>query len=191
VIGNGGIRTEGGSREAMNLDTMAPSLVVMDRHGERISKETLPQSQNSIRHLAVAADGTVITGQQYHGAPWDSVPLLAIKRPGEAYQPFPVATSQLAMMKQYTASIAIHNEKRLVAMTAPRGNRFFIWDLDSAATLVDAAMPDCAGVGAVPGGFAVTSGQGKCRYFDCRSREVTSRWLELPDAWWDNHLGLA
>lgn len=69
VIGNGGIRTEGGSREAMNLPAMSPSLVIMDRHGERISKETLPQSQSSIRHLAVAADGTVITGQQYHGAP--------------------------------------------------------------------------------------------------------------------------
>ena len=190
VIGNGGIRTEGGSREAMNLPAMSPSLVIMDRHGERISKETLPQSQSSIRHLAVAADGTVITGQQYHGAPWDSVPLLAIKRPGEAYQPFPVATSQLAMMKQYTASIAIHNEKRLVAMTAPRGNRFFIWDLDSAATLVDAAMPDCAGVGAVPGGFAVTSGQGKCRYFDCTGGAVQSHWLTLPDGWWDNHLWL-
>ncbi|MED5387849.1 MAG: DUF1513 domain-containing protein [Pseudomonadota bacterium] len=190
VIGNGGIRTEGGSRKEMNLDAMAPSLVIMDRHGALISKETLPQSQNSIRHLAVAADGTVITGQQYHGPAWDSVPLLAIKRPGQPYQPFPVSNHQLAMMNQYTASIAIHSEKRLVAMTAPRGNRFFIWDLDSAATVVDTPMSDCAGVGAVPEGFAVTSGQGKCRFFDCSGSAVKSQWLALPDGGWDNHLGL-
>ncbi len=188
VIGNGGIRTEGGSREEMNLDAMAPSLVIMDRHGERISKEALPQQQNSIRHLAVASDGTVITGQQYHGPAWDSVPLLAIKRPGQPYQPFPVSNGQLAMMKQYTASIAIHSEKRLVAMTAPRGNRFFIWDLDTAATLVDVPMPDCAGVGAVPEGFAVTSGQGKCRFFKCQAGGTDSEWLDLPAAWWDNHM---
>ena len=190
VIGNGGIRTEGGSREEMNLDAMAPSLVIMDRHGERLSKEILPQQQNSIRHLAVASDGTVITGQQYHGPAWDSVPLLAIKRPGQPYQPFPVSNRQLAMMKQYTASIAIHSEKRLVAMTAPRGNRFFIWDLDSAATVVDVPMADCAGVGAVPEGFAVTSGQGKCRFFDCSGSAVKSHGLDLPDGWWDNHLWL-
>ena len=190
VIGNGGIRTAGGSRKEMNLPAMAPSLVIMDRQGELLSKETLPQQKNSIRHLAVANDGTVITGQQYHGPAWDKVPLLAIKRPGEAYHPFPVSESQLAIMNQYTASIAIHSEKRLVAMTAPRGNRFFIWDLDSAATVVDAPMPDCAGVGAVPGGFAVTSGQGKCRYFDCTGGAVQSHWLTLPDGWWDNHLWL-
>lgn len=190
VIGNGGIRTEGGSREEMNLDAMEPSLVIMNRHGDLLSQETLPQQQNSIRHLAVADDGTVITGQQYHGPAWDSVPLLAIKRPGESYQPFPVSRSQLAMMNQYTASIAIHSEKRLVAMTAPRGNRFFIWDLDTAATVVDTPMLDCAGVGVVPDGFAVTSGQGKCRYFDCRPDRVASEWLDLPSGWWDNHLWL-
>ena len=191
VIGNGGIRTEGGSREEMNLDAMAPSLVIMSRHGELISKETLADAQSSIRHLDVAADGTVITGQQYHGPAYNSVPLLAIKRPGEAYQPFPVSRAQLAMMDQYTASIAIHSEQRQVAMTAPRGNRFFIWDLDSGDTLLDAPMSDCAGVGAVPGGFAVTSGQGKCRYYDSRTAEVQSQWLELPGGWWDNHLWLS
>lgn len=191
VIANGGIRTESDSREKMNLDAMAPSLVIMDRHGERFSKETPEHRQNSIRHLAVADDGTVVSGQQYQGPAWDSVPLLAIKRPGQPYQTFPVVTEQLAMMNQYTASIAIHSEQRLVAMTAPRGNRFFVWDLDTAETVVDTPMSDCAGVGVVPSGFAVTSGQGRCRHFDCRGGSVTSEWLDLPSGWWDNHLWLS
>ncbi len=37
VVANGGIRTEG-SREKTNLDSMAPSLVIMDRQGELLSK---------------------------------------------------------------------------------------------------------------------------------------------------------
>lgn len=189
VVANGGIRTEG-SREKKNLDSMAPSLVVMDRHGELHSKETLRHQQSSIRHLAVADDGTVITGQQFQGEAWESVPLLAVKRPDQPYQPFPVSASQLAMMDQYTASIAIHSQRRQVAMTAPRGNRFFVWDLDSAETLVDVPMADCAGVGVVGDGFAVTSGQGRCRYFGYRDGQVTSHWLDLPGGWWDNHLRL-
>ena len=148
------------------------------------------RTADAIRHLVVASDGTVITGQQYHGPAWDSVPLLAIKRPGQPYQPFPVSNGQLAMMKQYTASIAIHSEKRLVAMTAPRGNRFFVWDLDTAETLVDVPMEDCAGVGVAGDGFAVTSGQGRCRYFSYRDGQVVSHWLDLPGGWWDNHLRL-
>ena len=189
VVANGGIRTEGG-REKTNLDSMAPSLVIMDRSGELHSKETLRDQQSSIRHLAVADDGTVITGQQYQGAAWASVPLLAVKRPGQPYQPFPVATSQLAMMHQYTASIAIHSQRRQVALTAPRGNRFFVWDLDSAATLVDVPMADCAGVGVVDDGFAVTSGQGRCRYVCYREGQVQRQWLDLPGGGWDNHLKL-
>ncbi len=190
AIGNGGIRTDGLSRQQMNLETMTSSLVIMDRHGALISKEILTDTQSSIRHLDVAGDGTVVTGQQYHGPAYNRVPLLAIKRPGEAYQPFPVSQTQLAMMDQYTASIAMHRQQRQVAMTAPRGNRFFIWDLDSGETLLDTPMSDCAGVGAVPGGFAVTSGQGKCRYFDSRTADVQGQWLALPGGGWDNHLWL-
>ena len=62
----------------------------------------------------------------------------------------------LQAMAQYTASVAIHSELRLVALTAPRANRLFVWDLDSGAVRLDAPMPDCAGVGAVKDGFVVT-----------------------------------
>jgi hypothetical protein len=99
-----------------------------------------------VRHLAVAADGTIVSGQQYEGEPQDVAPLLAIKRPGQAFQPFPVGEAQRATMNQYTASLAIHDELRLLALTAPRGNRFLIWNLDSTELLLDAPLPDCAGV---------------------------------------------
>lgn len=190
VVANGGIRTEAESRVEMNLDAMEPSLVLMRRDGTLLSKESLPQQMNSIRHLAVAADGTVLAGQQYMGEPGEHADLLAIKRPGEALQAFPVGEEQRLAMNQYTASVAVHDALRLVAVTAPRGNRFFVWDLDSGALRLDAPLPDCAGVGAVKDGFVVTSGQGRCRFYDCRGAQITMQPLELPAGLWDNHLRL-
>jgi len=191
VVANGGIRTEAESRVDMNLDAMQASLVLMNRDGSLVSQEYLADQRNSIRHLAVARDGTVVSGQQYMGDMHDQVPLLAIKRPGQPFQPFALGETQRVAMNQYTASVAIHDELRLLAMTAPRGNRFFIWDLDSAKVRLDVPLPDCAGVGAVHDGFVVTSGQGRCRLYDCRSERIVTHALQLPAGLWDNHLRLA
>lgn len=191
VIANGGIRTEADSRIMMNLDAMEASLVLMSRDGTLISKEQLPEQMNSVRHLAVASDGTVVSGQQYEGDATDKVPLVAIKRPGQAFQAFPVAAEQLEIMQHYTASVAINSELRRLAITAPRGNRLFIWDLDSSELLVDANYPDCAGVAAVKQGFVVSSGLGRCRLYDCRGSNIQMQALGLPAGLWDNHLRIA
>jgi hypothetical protein len=191
VVANGGIRTEADSRVEMNLGSMAASLVLMRRDGSLVSQEQLPEQMNSVRHLAVASDGTVVSGQQYMGELSDKVPLLAIKRPGQPFTHFPVADAQRQLMNQYTASVAVHSELRLLAMTAPRGGRVFIWDLDSAELRLDAPLADCAGVGAVSDGFVVSSGVGRCRLYDCRAERITSTPLQLPAGLWDNHLNLA
>jgi hypothetical protein len=190
VVANGGIRTEAESRVEMNLDAMEPSLVLMQRDGTLLSKETLAQSMNSVRHLGIASDGTIVSGQQFMGAAHESSELVAIKRPGQPFQAFPVPAEQLQAMGHYTASVAVHSDLRLVALTAPRGNRFFIWDLDSGEVRLDAPLPDCAGVGAVADGFVVTSGQGRCRYYDCRQTQLVAKPLDLPAGLWDNHLHL-
>ncbi|WP_079204977.1 DUF1513 domain-containing protein [Pseudomonas sp. CC6-YY-74] len=190
VVANGGIRTEADSRVEMNLDTMESSLVLLQRDGTLLSKEQLPERMNSVRHLAVASDGTVVSGQQYMGEAGDAASLLAIKRPGQAFQPFPLAEAQRLVMNQYTASVAINSELRLLALTAPRGNRVFIWDLDSAELRLDAALADCAGVGAVAEGFVVSAGIGRCRRYDCRGERILTQPLQLPAGLWDNHLRL-
>jgi len=190
VVANGGIRTEAESRVEMNLNAMEPSLVLMRRDGSLISKETLGQQMNSVRHLAIGSDGTVVACQQFMGDAHETAELLAIKRPGQPFEAFPVPEHQLQSMAQYTASVAVHSELRLVAMTAPRANRLFIWNLDDASVKLDAPMPDCAGVGAVADGFVVTSGQGRCRLYDCRQETLVGQPLQLPSGLWDNHLHL-
>jgi len=191
VVANGGIRTEAESRVEMNLNAMQPSLVLMRRDGTLLSKETLSQPMNSIRHLAIASDGTLVSGQQFMGDAQASAELLAIKRPGEPFVAFPLAENQLQAMNHYSASVAIHNDLRLVALSAPRGNRFFIWNLDSGRVRLDAHLADCAGIGAVENGFVVTSGQGRCRLYDCRQNQITATPLKLPAGLWDNHLRMA
>ena len=190
VIANGGIRTEADSREMMNLDAMEPSLVLLHRDGTLVSKEQLPERMNSVRHLAVAADGTVVSGQLYEGDPLDRAPLLAIKRPGQAFQAFPMGEAQRQTMNQYTASLAIHDELRLLAVTAPRGNKVLLWDLDSAELRQEIHLPDCAGVSAAQQGFVVSAGQGRCRLLECGGERVVSTPLTLPAGLWDNHLRL-
>ena len=191
VVANGGIRTEADSRVKMNLGAIESSLVLLQRDGRLLSKEQLPETNNSVRHLALASDGTLISGQQYMGNAGDAAPLLAIKRPGQAFQAFPMAEAQRLAINQYCASLAIHNELRLLALTAPRGNRLLIWDLDSSALRLDLHLPDCAGVAAVTEGFVVSSGVGRCRLFDCRTEAISGHPLQLPAGLWDNHLVIA
>ncbi|MGC1333441.1 DUF1513 domain-containing protein [Pseudomonas sp.] len=188
VVANGGIRTEAESRVDMNLHAMEPSLVMMNRKGCLLSKETLEQPMNSIRHLAIAADGTVLACQQFMGDASQGAPLLAIKRPGHPLQAFAASAQQLQRMAHYSASVAVHDRLRLVALTAPRANRFFVWHLDTGATYLEATLPDCAAVAAVEHGFVVTSGQGRCRLLDCRHTAPVVTPLALPAGFWDNHM---
>jgi Uncharacterized protein conserved in bacteria len=147
IVANGGIRTEAESRVEMNLDAMQPSLVLMQRDGTLLSKETLAQQMNSVRHLAVGDDGTIAACQQFMGDADETAELLAIKRPGEPFKAFPVPGAPAAI------DGPVHRQRRHPqrpapgGLTAPRANRLFVWDLDSGAVKLDAPMPDCAGSG--------------------------------------------
>ena len=191
VVANGGIRTEAASRAPLNGQILESSLVMLDRNGTLLSKEQLPQPQNSIRHLAVARDGSIVSAQQYQGDLTDSATLLAIKRPGQALQAFAVAEAQRLSMQQYCASVAIHSELRLIALSAPRGNRLFIWEMDSGQLRLEEPLADCAGVASTANGFVASSGVSGCRAYDCRGTGIQRQALTLPAGLWDNHLRLA
>ena len=166
AIANGGIRTEADSRTALN-ETIESSLVLMNKNGALISKETLP-SGNSIRHIAAATDGTVVTAQQFTEQKFtekafsvsenkstnnNTATLLAIKKPGKPLEVFPVNAETEKQLQAYSASVAIHSDNRWLAVTAPRGNRLLLWHLDTGEQLLDVAMQDCAGITSTADGF--------------------------------------
>jgi hypothetical protein len=198
AIANGGVRTEAGSRAALS-DVVESSLVVMDVAGRLLSKDTLDDARVSIRHVAVTREGDLYTGQQYifaEGAtledgylPAQGGSLIAMKKPGHHLQLFPLAQAQMDGMQYYSASITVHDELGWLAATAPRGNRFQIWDRQTAACLLDAHAADCAGIALLPDGLLLTSGQGGCQAVrrKAEAQAVVMERLALPRGGWDNH----
>lgn len=144
---------------------------------------------NSVRHLGIASDGTIVSGQQFMGDAHESSQLLAIKRPGQPFVAFPVSEQQLASMGHYTASVAVHSELRLVALTAPRGNRFSsgIWTAAQSPRRCPARLRRCwRGNGWICGDLWTRS----LPFYDCRQNELLAKPLDLPAGLWDNHLHL-
>lgn len=200
AIANGGVRTEANSREAMS-DVVESSLTVVNIDGSLRSRDTLTDPRASIRHVAVAQDGTLVTGQQYIFAQGNTLDdgyepahggsLIAVKRPQQTLQLFPLAAAQMDGVNYYSASITVHNGLRWLAASAPRGNRLQIWHLDSAVNLLDYTLPDCAGIVAVDDGFIATSGQQSCFHARSADNGVAMQRLALPAGGWDNHLAIA
>lgn len=193
ITANGGMITEANSRDVRNPEAIASSLVHVGLDGRLISKDTLSDPLCSIRHLAMQADGGIVTAQQYIGNPVEAnshVPLLAVKPLGQPLIPVLMPQAQFMQMQGYLASIAVHPSQPWFATTAPRGNRFLIYDRRTLACIADAHMPDCAGIVAWKQGFLLSSGQGLCRYIELHAGKVNVTTLSLPAGGWDNHLRL-
>ena len=178
VIANGGIKTEQASREELNLDTMRPSLVYLNRHDGSLLEQIVPEhNQMSVRHLAIHNDGTVMIGIQFQGERHINVPLvLTHKRGDTSFQPLSMPNNQWQRFHQYIASVAIDSELNLLCVTTPIGGCAAVFDL-STYQLIDAiSLLDCAGAAVCSSkidndinnhseseksGFIVSDGQGQ------------------------------
>lgn len=184
AVANGGIATDGDSRTPLNLATMRPNLAWLDvATGALAARIETPEALrlNSLRHLAVAADGTLAAALQWEGAAIDSPPLLALHRPGAAALEFRAAPPELQRRtRNYAGSVAIAADGRQAALTAPRGGLMLVFDLaDGAVRAVQS--PDLCGVARSGDGFAFTTGHGAFG----RDDDVVASHTSLA---FDNHL---
>ncbi|WP_394124809.1 DUF1513 domain-containing protein [Psychrobacter nivimaris] len=178
VIANGGIKTEQASREELNLDTMRPSLVYLNRHDGTLLEQVTPEhNQMSVRHLAMHDDGTVMIGIQFQGEKHINVPLVLTHKRGDAsFTPLTMPNNQWQRFHQYIASVAVDSERNLLCVTTPIGGCAAIYDLHTRELIDDVSLPDCAGASvlanssasmskidkhAEPTGFIVSDGQGQ------------------------------
>jgi hypothetical protein len=196
VVANGGMRTHPATeREVLNLDSMQPSLVYLDRHsGAVLEQQFLPQDlqQNSIRHLDVAADGLVGIGLQFQGEAWMSVPLVATHRRGEALRLLDIPPELQPQLQQYVGSVRFDQSGRYLAASCPRGNQLTFWDSAAGVLLHSLRARDACGLGALQEGFVFSSGVGRLAAIDLADNSVQE--FALPAGWqgfWDNHLNLA
>ncbi|UDL06476.1 DUF1513 domain-containing protein [Marinobacter sp. CA1] len=190
VVAVGGIQTHPDyDRIKLNLDTMAPALVLIDRHsGQERQRYQPSHHQLSCRHLDVSPEGIVIAGYQYQGPRWHTPPLIArLDSQARQFSEIELPSPLQASLNNYTASIAIHPRASVAAITAPRGGRTVLVDYQKKTLIRELAIPDCAG--ALPDGedgFLVTSGIGRIYRIDPRS--TTPQPLQQYPLRWDNHL---
>ena len=209
VIANGGIltgsRTDGPAagidfpvapgREKLNLDEMDSSLVYLDIASGRIDEQVrLEEPKASIRHLDVTDDGTVAVATQLQRQAMSHdrlVPLAAIHRRGEAFQPLDRPEAVVAAMNDYLGSVAVSQASRLAGFTSPRGNLAAFWHIDSGEFAGHHRLQDVCGlaVSADQQRFVLSNSFGDMRELDARSlvehREARRR---FENAHWDNHL---
>ncbi len=196
VIGNGGIltRPETG-REKLNLDTMRSTLTYLDLPTGRVIESTsVAESKASIRHLEVAADGTVAVGLQLQREAMDHnrvVSLAGVHRRGEAIELFDQGLDVMAAMQDYVGSVAVCSQTRVAGFTSPRGSVAAFWDLDSGAPLGTHVLHDVCGitVSADEQHFVLSSSTGGVRKLHSLTlAEQTDERRDLEGVRWDNHL---
>ena len=192
---NGGIATRPDlPRVKLNLPTMAPSLAYLDRRDGRLLEEVrlAPElHQLSIRHLAVGAGDRVAIAMQYEGPFGDTVPLVALHRRGRKPLLLDAPNAVLRRMKQYCGSAAFDRTGRVLAVSAPRGNRLAFWDAEEGQFLSSVELADGCGIAPAkaPGQFLASSGQGGVVLVDADSGKAHPLASEFLDAsQWDNHL---
>lgn len=196
IVANGGIltRPETG-RAKLNLETMQPSLVYLDRrNGELLTAHRLaPQwHQLSIRHLALGRDGIVCCALQYEGPAADRPPLVAFQRPGLGLELAAAPADIQAAMRNYCGSVAADPSGAWFAVSSPRGNLVTFWGSDGRFQ-GSTQVTDGCGVapGDAPGTFFISSGTGTLHRHECMTG-ATARLPGPPNEGiaWDNHLTL-
>ncbi len=193
VIANGGIRTHPDhDRDNLNVDTMQPSLVYVDRQsGALLEQHYMPADfhQSGIRHLDINADGLVVMGMQFEGEPFMDVPLVATHRRGEALRLLKAAPELQPQMKQYVGSVRFDAGGRFFAASCPQGNMLTFWDATAGTLLHPTRARDGCGVCAVEDGFVFSTGTGRVAHIDLATNTVAdfATGADL-NVFWDNHM---
>lgn len=195
VVANGGIVTHPDfPRLKMNVPTMKPSLVYMNRRDGRLLKSVQLSPdlhQVSIRHVAVGRDDTVAFASQYVGPAGDLVPLVGTHRGDGKPRLLAGPDDVLRAMNRYTGSTVFDREGRVFAVSSPRGNIYTFWDAGTGKQLSSAGVPDGSGIAPAPRAatFLASSGRGGVMLIDARSgesRRISSGFLDHSH--WDNHM---
>ena len=116
VIALGGIETHPDyDRIKLNLDTMAPALVLMNRHDGSIRARFHPSHhQLSLRHLDLTPWGEIYAGHQFQGPAHEILPLVTRYREGY-FSEIRFGNDLLTRLDHYIASVAAHPEDGTVA----------------------------------------------------------------------------
>jgi hypothetical protein len=184
AVANGGIATDPGDRTKLNIATMRPNLSYLAPDGAIIDQiELAGLHQNSIRHLALAADGTLAFAMQWEGDPAEPVPLLGLHRRGSAPLLCTIPEEDAMAMQGFAGSVALSGGQDEVAITSPKGGAVMIFDL-AGGHLATHRRADVCGAAPARTGFMLTDGAGVVWAANVAGLIPITR----SDVAWDNHL---
>lgn len=182
VVANGGIRTDPKDRTKLNIAGMRPNLALLSADGALVDMAELPAGlhQNSIRHLALLADG-VAFAMQWEGDPAEPVPQLGRWSPGAAPVLCPPVEAEMFTMRGYAGSIAAAGGK--IAISSPKGGAVMIFSAEG-APLATHRRADVCGLAPLGADFMASDGAGNFWH------ATTDALLPLSRAAvaWDNHI---
>lgn len=185
VIANGGIDTHPETgRTQLNIPTMRPNLSYI-HDGALIEMAQLPPDmhKNSIRHLAVNANGDVAIGMQWQGdAQADA--LVGQHRQGQPIELFTCPPNQMRTLEGYIGSVAFSSNAKTLTVTSPRGGRLQIYDAKTGQLNREINLNDASGVATHEDGFVVSSGTNGLSHLLGQQQAPPINTTLM----WDNHL---
>lgn len=189
VAANGGIETHPDSgRAKLNIPVMRPNLSYLSFNGALEDQLELDSGlhMNSIRHLSVAADGSVGFAMQWQGdaGAGGDVPIVGLHRPGGPARLLGEDDPRTRNLNGYGGSIAFSEDGGRIAVTSPRGGRVQVSSTRSGKITAEHRLSDVCGLAPLGGGFAAATGKGRLLAL----QEGAARLLAEHPAAWDNHL---
>ncbi|OYW97018.1 MAG: hypothetical protein B7Z15_23890, partial [Rhizobiales bacterium 32-66-8] len=126
VVANGGIETHPDfGRTELNLETMDPSVVFIDRRdGTLVGQLRLAAGlhQLSIRHMAIDRRGRVWFGCQYKGGPGASPQLVGYATLDGEIRLIELPDETLRDLRNYVGSVAASADGGTIAVSSPEGD---------------------------------------------------------------------
>lgn len=193
AVANGGILTRPDVSGKLNLDSMQPSLAIIDfRNGGIKQQMTPPHHQLSVRHMAVNSNDQVAVLFQYQGREDQNLPLIAWWEPGKQALAYPKTPdgSGWSGYQRYMAS-GVLTDEGVLAVSTPRGNRIGFWNLKTNDYIAEHPMKDVAGLALSRDKKSIlaSSGRGRLWQFSASSGiPMTEQPASVPGLGWDNHM---
>ena len=165
VVANGGIETHPDfGRTELNLETMDPSVVFIDRRDGRLIGQLRLDAglhQLSIRHMAIDGRDRVWFGCQYKGAPADKPQLVGYATMDGEIRLIELPPGTLADLRNYVGSVAVSADGVTVAVSSPEGDLLVAIDVEGKRPVLAETLRNGCGLAADGMGFVATSGNGE------------------------------
>lgn len=187
LVANGGIMTHPRTfRRKLNIDTMDPSLCVIDAaSGECLEQWRLPDHLLSIRHLSIAADGSAAVGLQYEGEPTRAPGLVALYEPNAGLRLLELP--EPTRFAGYVASVCMTSD--VIAASCPFGEGIALWSRGTGRFIDIVAAAEAYGLSRVADGVIYAS-QRDGRAFELDKVRTRSHFMKVASAEairWDDH----